>query len=201
MKPWDFKSWLILSSWSFRITVSTCFLFSYWSFLTLVCWLVSLHRCLISWLGDDLLSEGSMRFIPYFVLLRTKLLNFEVIGSSGQCLTYLDTTLSRFSISQVLLRLAIVKFQERLLTVSRSSVICSWLSNVKLKKRLRYWRGLFIWTGGATSWLIMSLGKNWAEKLDVFCNPNVEHLYTLLIILAHVHQWAVDCPVITEYWW
>ena len=57
------------------------------------------------------LTEGSMRSILYFGLMRIKLFNIEVTDSSIHCLTYLDTTLSRFSIAQVLLRSEIYKFQ------------------------------------------------------------------------------------------
>ena len=58
------------------------------------------------------LIEGSTRLIPYLDLLIIKLLKVALMGSSSHCLIYLETILSRFSMIQVLLISAMVRFQE-----------------------------------------------------------------------------------------
>ena len=56
-------------------------------------------------------AEGRIRFIPYLDVLNTKELKVEHIGNSSHCLTNLETTLSKFSTTHVLLRSAMVKCQ------------------------------------------------------------------------------------------
>ena len=58
------------------------------------------------------LIEGSTRLIPYLNLLIIKLLKVVLMGSSSHCLVFFETMLSRFSMIQVLLISAIVRFQE-----------------------------------------------------------------------------------------
>ena len=57
-------------------------------------------------------AEGRIRFMPYLDVLKVKELKVEHIGNSSHCLRNLETTLSKFSTSHVLLRSAIVKYQE-----------------------------------------------------------------------------------------
>ena len=108
MKPCDVNSWLMQSSWSFRIAVRTCLVFLYWSYWMLVPLLVAVHNKLTSRLGEDLRAflmtvwqlinfvKGIIKLIPHFEFSRMRVLKVELIGSSSHCLAYLVTVLSRF---------------------------------------------------------------------------------------------------------
>ena len=65
---------------------------------------------IIVWHSINLI-DGRIRFIPYLEVVKMKELKFALIGKSSHCLTYLEITLSKFSITQVLLRSAMVKYQ------------------------------------------------------------------------------------------
>ena len=66
--------------------------------------------CIIVWHSMNLI-DGRIRFIPYLDAFKIKELKVALIGKSSHCLTYLETTLSKFSTTHVLLRSAMVKCQ------------------------------------------------------------------------------------------
>ena len=86
--------------------------------------LESFHKERISRFGDSLkklritvwhcknLVDGRMRLMPNFDFGMTRLLSDAIIDSSSHCLTKLEITLSRFSVIHVLLKSAMVRFQE-----------------------------------------------------------------------------------------
>ena len=124
--PCDNSSWLLLSSWLVWMTFSACLVFQYWSYWISVWRLVSFESPLISLFGEDFnvsrivvwhcmnLIDRRTRLIPYFDLLIIRLPKVALMGSSSHCPIYSETMLSRLSIIQVLLILAIVRYQESL---------------------------------------------------------------------------------------
>ena len=86
--------------------------------------LVSAQSDLMSGFGEDFkafriivwhsinFAEERIRFMPYIGVLKIKELKVEHIGNSSHCLRNVETTLSTFSSTHVLLRSAIVKYQE-----------------------------------------------------------------------------------------
>ena len=67
--------------------------------------------CIIVW-HSIYFTEGRIRFMPYIDVFRIEELKVAHIGHSSHCLTNLETTLSKFSTTHVLLRSAMLKCQE-----------------------------------------------------------------------------------------
>jgi len=58
--------------------------------------------------------------------------------------------------------------------------------------QIGYLKDLPVSIVGTTSWLIMSFGRYCVDEVEDFFIPNVEHLSTLIFILAqahHLEQW------------
>ena len=64
----------------------------------------------------------------------------------------------------------------------------STLSIEKLKYLPKYLKDLPISTVGTTAWFINSLGRYRVDEVEDFLIQNVEHLSTLITMLAQVHH-------------